>query len=187
MAALKPYDRNGKDIPPEPPTWGPSMMALSPQQRAFVIAYFTQAQGMGGPRGKPSATAAARAAGYADNGTHAIRQKGHEMLHNPRVQAAMLEHAQAIFGAHNPEMMYRLFGMARAAKSETVKLAALESVLNRGGMAPVQKVSVKHEHVLSFDEKLLELQRLARLNGDDPAAAVAGLVGTSVSDAEEVE
>ncbi len=83
--------------------------------------------------------------------------------------------------------MYRLFGMARAAKSETVKLAALESVLNRGGLVAVQKVQVKHEHVLSFDEKLLELQRLARLNGDDPVAAVAGLVGDSVSDAEEAD
>src|SRR3954464_12660795 len=64
--------------------WGPAMTALSPKQRAFVLAYVIQTNA--------SASQAARLAGYMDNGGGgSVRVTEYRLAHNPKVLAAIRE------------------------------------------------------------------------------------------------
>jgi hypothetical protein len=69
-----------------------------------------------------------------------------------------------------------------------VRLKAALGGLNRAGLGGEININQNHSVVISFDEKLLELKRLAALAGDDPDKAIEGLVapqdGTGVTDAE---
>jgi phage terminase small subunit len=62
---------------------GPKMQACSERERQFVWFYVIDDDG--------DATAAARKAGFVDNGTGAIRVAGHRLMHRERVLAAIEE------------------------------------------------------------------------------------------------
>lgn len=157
--------------------FGPAMMALLPRRRAFVVALFAQ--------GATNAAGAARAAGYQTTGT-ALNVEGHRLLHDPKVQEAMHEFARSRLQADSPEYLRLLRGIARKPGSD--QLGALKLSLALAGHTPVVEVHQRHEHVISYDDKLLELQRLARLAGEDPERAVAGLAPPpTVTDAEYEE
>jgi terminase small subunit-like protein len=162
--------------------FGPFMQALLPRQRAFIIAYFTAGDG--------NARAAAKAAGYADNGGASLRVHAHSLLHSPKIQAAMHEYARTRLQANVPAYLREVHHLATdrtAAKPETRLKAALGG-LSRAGLGPEFNINQNSTLTISFDEKLLELRRLAALAGDDPDKAVEGLLpppgDPGVSDAE---
>lgn len=164
--------------------FGPFMQALTARQRAFVIAFFAAGDG--------NAKGAARAAGFATKSDISLRVHAHATLHNPRVQAAMHEYARSRLQANVPTRLKELDHLAtsREVKDE-VRLKAVLGSLSRAGLGGEINVNQNHSVVISFDEKLLELKRLAALNGDDPDKAIEGLVvpqdGAGVSDAEYEE
>ncbi len=164
----------------DPEEWGPAMAALNPRQRSFVLALCTNGA-------KPKQ--AARTAGYR-GGEESLATQGYRMTHSsPRVQAAIIEVCQAGSKEMAPRLLYELHRMATGgAKKEDVKLRAIVAGLAHAGMAPALNVHHEHAHVISYDEKILEIQRLARLVGDDPSEAVKGLA-PPVTDVEfeEVE
>jgi hypothetical protein len=75
-----------------PKELGPKMQACSERERLFVWAFLEQ--------GCQDAADAARKAGCSDPGPHssAIRVRGHELRHRPRVIEAMQEVARSYFG-----------------------------------------------------------------------------------------
>ena len=75
-----------------PKELGPKMQACSPRERLFVWAFLEQ--------GCQDAADAARKAGCSDPGppSSAIRVRGHELRHRPRVIEAMQEVARMYFG-----------------------------------------------------------------------------------------
>lgn len=72
--------------------FGPKMQACTERVRRFVLAFLEQ--------GCEDASEAARKAGFHDPGPHssAIRVRGHELRHRPRVIEAMQEVARTYFG-----------------------------------------------------------------------------------------
>lgn len=156
--------------------FGPAMKKLTTKQQAFVVALFAQ--------GNTNSAGAARAAGY--YGTqNSLNVEGHRQLHNPKVQEAMHEFARARLQADTPEYLRMLRTIAVTRGSD--QLGALKLSLALAGHTPVVEVHQKTEITISYDEKLLELQRLARLAGEDPERAVAGLAPPTVTDAEYEE
>jgi hypothetical protein len=162
--------------------FGPFMSALLPRQRAFIIAYFQAGDG--------NAKAAAKAAGYAAKSDNSLKVHAYHTLHSPKVQAAMNEWARSRLQANAPAYLKELHYLAtdRKAVKDEVRLKAALGGLNRAGLGGEININQNHSVVISFDEKLLELKRLAALAGDDPDKAIEGLVapqdGTGVTDAE---
>jgi hypothetical protein len=146
--------------------FGPLMSALAPRQQAWVLAMFAT--------GTWNATAAVRTAGYRGNSA-VMKVQAWRLVHSPKVQAAMQEYGRSMPHAYNPLMVKNLIHLATKAKKEEVRLRATLALLNRGGLLPLVDVRQRHEAVVTYDEKLMELQRLARLNGDDSHLAIAGL------------
>jgi phage terminase small subunit len=160
--------------------FGPCMSALNDRQKAFVIAHY-QSDGK-------SATASARAAGYeTGQSMNSLKLQAYRLIHSPKVQLAMQEYGRGTFQVWNPAMIKNMAMLALKGKSEQVRQAATADMLNRGGLSAVVNVHHEHQHVISYDEKLLELQRLARLAGDDPQRAIEGLPTVSDAVYEEVE
>lgn len=166
---------------PEGAKFGPQMSVLNSRQQAFVLARFAL--------GNDDPVAAARAAGYPDIGKSGIRVQAFRLEHNPKVRAAMQEHAQAVLQGFNPMMVRLLKEMAETPGKEQLK--AILAVMNRSGLHATTEVKNTHEHILTYDESVLELHRLALLAGDDPDKVIAGLAPPPavVTDAEfeEVE
>ena len=165
--------------------FGPMMRAITARQRAFVIAYFTA--------GDNNATNAAKAAGYSASSEVSLRVQGYSSLHSPRVQAAMHEYARSRLQARVPSYLRELDYLATDRKStppETRLKAALGG-LNRAGLGGEININQNVAVTLSFDEKVLELRRLAALAGDDPDKALEGLAPLAkagvVTDAEYEE
>ena len=165
--------------------FGPFMQALLPRQRAFIIAFFTAGDG--------NASAAARAAGYAAGSANSLKVQAHALLHAPKVQAAMLEYARTRLQANVPAYLREVHHLAtdrKTVKPETRLKAALGG-LSRAGLGPEFNINQNTTLTIGFDEKLLELRRLAALAGDDPDKAVEGLLpppgDPGVSDAEYEE
>jgi phage terminase small subunit len=153
------------------------MAALGPRKRAFVAAMFMP--------GVNNATEAARAAGYQATG-HAMSVEGHRLIHDPKIQAAMFEYSRSRLQARSPVLFRALEEMADAPGAK--RLDAVKLSLALIGHNPVVEVHQRHEVVISYDEKLAELARLARLAGEDPERAVAGLAPpATVTDAEYEE
>lgn len=150
----------------EEQSFGPAMLALDPRQRAFVIATFVQ---------PGNATAAARAAGYERQSASAVRVQGHRLMNNPKIGAAILELGRTILQTATPQMVKSLMTLALTSSNEEIRRKASVNLLDRAGMTAVINVNHQHSHTLSYDEKLLELERLARLVGLDPARALEGL------------
>ncbi len=167
--------------------YGPAMMALNDIQRAFVIYMFQT--------GFKNATAGAAAAGRKEPPSwtgkgHSVTMRGYGrgLLHNPKVQAAMLEYGKGAFRASAPKAIERMQKLAFEGKTEQIQLAATREILDRGGFAPTVNVAHKHEVTITYEEKVSRLKELVRLNGGDPDAVVAGLARpAAVSDAEYEE
>lgn len=145
----------GKVPVPDEDQLGPAMLLLNPMQRAFVIAMVET--------GGDSARAAATMAGYANsNGQSSMR-----LSHNPKVQAAIKEEAEArvrgglLLGASV------LQEIARDPMHKDRLKAAL-ALMDRGGMAIVT------EHRMTIDDRRNDKEVVARIL---QLAAQAGMDG----------
>jgi hypothetical protein len=152
---------------------GDAMLALNPQQRAFVLAYVET--------GGQDQTRAAHLAGY--GGTdNSRRVQAHRLAHDDKVLRAIREVADkrvrsgALLGA---EVVLEI------AKDPTHKdrFKAAQSLMDRSGMLVPTKVEHEHIHrTEADDERIARLIGVARQLGMDPRQLL-GSVGVTV-DAE---
>jgi hypothetical protein len=105
----------------------------------------------------------------------------------------MHEYARTRLQANVPVYLREVHHLAtdrKTVKAETRLKAALGG-LSRAGLGPEFNINQNTTLTISFDEKLMELRRLAALAGDDPDKAVEGLLpppgDPGVSDAEYEE
>ena len=97
------------------PEWGPAMAALSEKRRAFVLALYDE----DAPRkGEGLIIWAAQIAGY---GTPTSSKKslsviGNRIVHDDRVQVAIVEHSQRALRAIPPEAIHALKNLIRDPK-----------------------------------------------------------------------
>lgn len=144
----------------------PAMLALNPQQRAFVLAHVA----LGGE----DATKAARAAGYGGDNPTSVKVQAYRLTHSPKVRLAIKEiaeskiHAQAAYGAQV------LVEIARDPTHKDRYKAATE-IMNRSGMMVVQKVEHDHIHRAEDDaEKVRRIVLFAQQMGMDPRKLLGG-------------
>lgn len=149
--------------------FGPAMKKLSPQQRAWVVAFLET-----GPQ--ENATAAARASGYgAVSGTEEQRQQacqttGHRLRHDPRILDAIQELAKERFRlvAHRAteELVKIMDG-----NDDKLRIKAIDMILARTGLNAAQQIEVNHKHdVSAMDDKAMirRIAQLAESQGMDP-------------------
>src|SRR5580704_4917942 len=142
---------------------GPAMLALNPRMRAFVI---------GKVQGGLDDTAAARAAGYADD-----RKQPWRLAHHEGVQAAILEEGRKLMRAHGPKSILTLVEIRddklRDAK-DRIKCAI--ELLNRSGFHVVSEHHQHEHHHLSEAETDRRILALAAELGLPPEQARLMLV-----------
>jgi phage terminase small subunit len=134
---------------------GPAMMALSERRRRFVQAMYVDPYG--------SATSWAIAAGYS-NASEGAKVRGHECIHDPKVQLAVAEVARATLGTQGP--MLAVMGLINIAKDPKHKdyTKAAEMILNRVGFAEKQHIEVTHRD-LTGDALMERIVMLAEKHG----------------------
>lgn len=145
-------------------TLGPAMRALNPRQRAFVIAYCEM--------DKPSATEAARVAGYADNplsrdsdaGKGAIRVQAARLMQRQDVRAAMVEECRRRLAWDLPVHMAAVKSIALNDQHRDQLKAAL-ALMNRGGLPDVREVVHQHEITLTDQEKWQQIAEIYQKAG----------------------
>lgn len=140
---------------------GPAMSALPPQRRAFVSALVQTGC---------TATDAAAAAGYSDSSRATLSAQGHNLAHDPRVQAAILEESQKLIRTSGPMAIGVLVKIAKdetAANRDRVKAAT--EILNRGGFHAVSQHNVTVTHQTE-SEKEREIAALCAELGLDQNA-----------------
>lgn len=129
---------------PDSEEMGPAMRAISPQQRAFVVAYLAE--------GKANASAAARAAGYgADSATPeqaktAAKVSGWRLIHDDRILAAVKEMAEKRLHAFTYRAAQALIDIAEDPTHKD-RFKAADRLLGQGGIIAAvaeQKVVVEH-------------------------------------------
>jgi hypothetical protein len=131
------------DLAADDPSFGPSMRALLPQQRKFVLA----CQMIGGKDNKR----AALLAGYGGEGKHGMQvaaNAGWRLSHHERVQKAMLEEAGKRIGGLRFRALDVLRDIVDGEKNKpTIKMRAALAILDRTGLPALteQKMTVTHE------------------------------------------
>ena len=127
---------------------------LNARQKKFVQMYVANG-GFAAP--------AAREAGYTAKNA---RFNSHKFLDLPHVLAAIREEVQKRLDASVAIGARVLVELAEKAKSESVKLAAGEALLNRGGMRLAGLTEHRHEHRITDERsdaelraRVIELQR----------------------------
>lgn len=160
--------------------FGPAMSALNAQRRAFVMALNNA--------GGKNATEAARAAGYKD--TQYLHTNAQHVLHDPTVQAAIVEDARARLAGDVTLGLNQLDEIAKTPGPS--QLAAVKMKLHHAGLVETVKVQHEHTHTLTLKDKVAEAMRLCKITGDDPATMLNGIIDVTpnvISDisAEEPE
>lgn len=112
---------------------------LTEKQEQFVLAYVAN----GGKR-----QAAAKAAGYAQASAHV---EANRLLQKPDIIQAVVRAAQMALGALAPEAVATIAKLSVRAKSEHVKLAASQDVLDRLGMSAPKRIDLGATLNLSID------------------------------------
>jgi len=168
---------------PDDPAMPPSFLKISPQQRAWVMAYLEA--------GDENAAGAARRAGYGkDSATpeqarQAYTRAGYRNVHDDDVLAAMRELAQEKFRIAGYKAVTALMEIV---KDPTHKdhFKAIERVLAQNGM--IAAVQIEHNHNVTVTEKdqVEKVVALARRLGMDPRALL-GSAGVEYVDAEFTE
>lgn len=141
------------------------MLALTEKQQRFVLAMAADPFG--------NQTKWARAAGYR-NSEGGMRVKGHNLFHDPKIQAAVQEFGSSALKTLGP--MIAAAGMLRIARNPKHKqhFKALEAIANRTGMHETteHKVTVDHKDrsPKGLEQRLTRalerLQKLGRLPPD---------------------
>lgn len=153
--------------------FGPAMLALTEQQRKFVLAMLSDPLG--------NASKWARAAGYSDR-KGAERVRGHRNMRSDAVLRAIQEEAVRHLNTFGPALAVGvMMKIARNPRSKH-QLRAAEAIANRVGLHEKTEHRVTVEHV--DDRRMLALaERLAAEIGVDPAR----LIGPNTTAAIEGE
>jgi phage terminase small subunit len=138
---------------------GPAMNALNDRQRKFVMAWNNS--------GYSNASECARAAGYFDAGNGAIAVQAHSLLHNPRIQAAVIEDAKARLTGDLGSTWDEVDKIAKNPQ-HTRQLDALKLKLTHAGM--IEKTAIEHQITVSptLEQQIDELIRIKGRENVDP-------------------
>lgn len=158
-------------VPKHATEFGPAMTALSSKHVAFVLAYATC--GM-------DATKAARAAGYVDNNTGALKVTAYRIMLRPDIRAAIREVTISRAAAGLPVYFEALEKVAGDPQHKD-QVKAIGMLMDRGGMPAVVERNVNVNITLSREEKEAEIRQMAETLGMD-ADKLLGSV--TVTDAE---
>ena len=151
--------------------FGPAMSALSPIRRAFVVAFNNA--------GGKNATEAGRAAGYKN--TEHLRSTVHDLLHDPNVQAAIIEDARARLAGDLHATLDIIDEIARNPQHKD-RLAAAKVMLHHAGMVEVTKREVAVTHTITLDQKIERYKALLAQTGAAPDPALAPLIEGEFTD-----
>jgi phage terminase small subunit len=152
-------------------SFGPAMLALTPKQRAFVLARTLSAG--------DNATQAAAAAGY-EGDRDTLNVTASRLSKHPAVQAAIHEEAERrLFGAKLLATGVLLDIMGDVNQRTADRLKAVSMVLNRTGLSEKTEHHVVVEHTRSQEEMIGEIAELAKRLGMDPGR-VLGSVGVTI-------
>jgi len=155
---------------------GPAMFALTPTQRAFVVAkvHF----------GCNNAEAARRA-GYSKNQPADAKVSGYHLAHNDAVQAAIIEESRKLMAGEGPRSIRTLVAI-RDDRSKEAKdrIKAAVELLNRGGLQAVTEHHLTVEHQMTDAQKDQRILALCRELGVPDADARKMLIAPEVLDAE---
>ena len=141
------------------------MQVLTPRQRAWV--FHRVVNGM-------DAANAASAAGYPAN---TRRQRGYDMQHSPKVQAAVLEMSKQLLRSEGPRSIATLIAIrddAEASPRDRIKCAEL--ILNRSGLHAQTEHHETITHQLSEAEQDRRILAAAAELGLSPAEAQKMLI-----------
>ena len=122
---------------------------LTEKQKAFAIAYVNN----GGNRSQ-----AAISAGYHSNRAN---QSGYQALSSPAVQAAIRKEAEDLLNSNVGIGAKVLVELATTSKSDSVRLQAAQSLLDRGGLPFVRQT--EHKHTLEDSRTDAELRAHIKL------------------------
>lgn len=149
---------------------GRAMRKISPQQRAFVLAYVET----GGRNG----SAAARAAGYAPNHPGSQRVTAYRLLHDEKILAAIKEVADKTVRASIVIGTDALIEIA-SDPSHKDRLKAATELVNRGGLlvATQHNVNVNVTDNRTPEEMLVRIQTLAKALNLNPDALLGAASG----------
>jgi hypothetical protein len=112
-----------------PDEWGPAMAALNDKRRAFVVALYAEAA----PRkGDGLLIYAAKTAGYgtATSSTKSLSVIANRIVHDERVQAAIVEHSRSVLRAVPPEAIRALKDLIRNPHARD-HMRAIAAVIDR--------------------------------------------------------
>lgn len=157
------------------PGLGPAMKALNSRQRMFVIALFEI------PECSP--TAAARLAGYIDNGGAGIRVQAGRLKNDARVQAAIIEYARTMEAVNLPQTIHAIRQIGRNEQHKD-QLRALLSLKQIGGLHDVIEKNVNVNVTISAKEKLDWLKDRLLADGKDLAEELGSLTDVEVIDGD---
>lgn len=143
----------------------PAMAKLTEQQRRFVIAVLQQTV--------LNASQAAEAAGY---GLPGIRVRAFELMHNPKVMAALKDEMskRIALGA-----IVGIYGLQAIASDPDHKdhLKACVALADRGGYSPIVQQEIKVEHTDRTGAALMDrIKELAAKHGLDAGQLLGGNV-----------
>ncbi len=140
-----------------PSDYGPAMRSLNPRRQAFVIALCHQT-------GRPNASRAYRDAGYKSDNDVAVRASAYHVMHDARVQEAIMEYSRATLSTEGLlTAVSALKDVAADPAEPASRVKAAEAILGRVGF------HAKTEHVVTVgrldrgDDVLIE--RMRRLAG----------------------
>lgn len=142
--------------------FGPAMAALTEKQRRFVLAMASDPFG--------NAKRWAIAAGYSDVKDGA-KVRGHFLVHDPRIEAAVMEVARGTINAVGPILAVSVMLRAAANKKHPKHLRAAEMIANRVGLHETTEHVVNVNHSDRTGAALAKrIQEFAGMLGLDPAA-----------------
>ena len=166
--------------PPDEGTLGPAMLALTPRQRAFVVAML-DLPGI-------DHTAAAERAGYSATSRNSLRVQAHHLLHDEKILDAIQEESRRRLNSSTILAVSVLMEIA----SNTVlqpkdRLKAAQAILNRTGFNEKTEHHVKVEHRDATEEAMVErIKKFAGVLGLD-AKLLLGQAGVVDAEFHEVE
>ena len=154
--------------------WGPAMAAINDRRRAFVVALYDEAA----PRkGDGLLIYAAKTAGYgtATSSTKSLSVIANRIVHDDRVQAAIVEHSRTVLRAVPPEAIRALKELIRDPKARDHARAIAMVIDRTDPLQTLHTVRVEDTRPPSpeMTQKVLDrIDELARRAGLLPAPQI---------------
>lgn len=154
---------------------GPCMRALTPRMQRYVQAMLEVPD--------CNYTRAAAIAGYSQESEKALRVTAHRLAHDPRIQAAIQEEAQARIGAAAILAASNLVEIAGNPMHKD-RFKATIALLNRAGLHEKTEHKVTVAHLQNDEQAIAKVKSLAVVLGLDPKRLLgqAGIVDAAFED-----